>query len=374
MHGADDLVVEIIDTQKYIGDLHVHFGKINSGTLNLTDTLEMAVAAERRELLRASHSATHLLHAALRNRLGGHVTQKGSLVAPGRLRFDISHPGAVGLSELTLVENDVNEQIRINSPVLTGQMTPDEAVEQGALALFGEKYGDEVRVVSMGVGDSGAYSTELCGGTHVTKTGDIGAFTVIGEGAVAAGVRRIEALTGAAALEYFHAQEIQLRTAAELLRTTPEDLPDRIIALLEERKKLERELNRIRQSLALGVNENGQASEGAKDVAGIKYSGRRLENVPSKELRGIVDAAKQKIGSGVVALVAVNEGRASLTIGVTNDLTERFSAVDLVRVGAAALGGKGGGGRPDMAQAGGPKGENADSALEAIEEAIVAAG
>jgi len=277
-------------------------------------------------------------------------------------------------SELALIVKDVNEQIRNNSPVLTGQMTPDEAVERGALALFGEKYGDEVRVVSMGTGDEGTYSTELCGGTHVGKTGDIGAFTVVGEGAVAAGVRRIEALTGAAALEHFHAQEIQLHTAVELLRTTPADLPGRITALLEERKKLERELSQSRQSLALGGGETKDSDERAKDVAGIKFTGRVLMGMPAKELRSMVDAAKQKLGSGVVAFVAVNEGKVALIIGVTNDLTERFSAIDLVRVGAAAVGGKGGGGRPDMAQAGGPNGDNANGALAAIEEAIAAAG
>ncbi len=374
MRGADGLAVEIVDTQIYVGDLHVHLGKVTSGTLRVADALEMIVASGRRGQLRANHSATHLLHAALRKHLGAHVTQKGSLVAPDRLRFDMSHPRALEPSELALIVKDVNEQIRNNSPVLTGQMTPDEAVERGALALFGEKYGDEVRVVSMGGGDEGTYSTELCGGTHVGKTGDIGAFTVVGEGAVAAGVRRIEALTGAAALEHFHAQEVQLHTAVELLRTTPADLPGRITALLEERKKLERELSQSRQSLALGGGETKDSDERAKDVAGIKFTGRVLTGMPAKELRGMVDAAKQKLGSGVVAFVAVNEGKVALIIGVTNDLTERFSAIDLVRVGAAAVGGKGGGGRPDMAQAGGPNGDNANGALAAIEEAIVAAG
>jgi len=374
MRGADGLAVEIVDTQIYVGDLHVHLGKVTSGTLRVADALEMIVASGRRGQLRANHSATHLLHAALRKHLGAHVTQKGSLVAPDRLRFDMSHPRALEPSELALIVKDVNEQIRNNSPVLTGQMTPDEAVERGALALFGEKYGDEVRVVSMGGGDEGTYSTELCGGTHVGKTGDIGAFTVVGEGAVAAGVRRIEALTGAAALEHFHAQEVQLHTAVELLRTTPADLPGRITALLEERKKLERELSQSRQSLALGGGETKDSDERAKDVAGIKFTGRVLTGMPAKELRGMVDAAKQKLGSGVVAFVAVNEGKVALIIGVTNDLTERFSAIDLVRVGAAAVGGKGGGGRPDMAQAGGPNGDNANGALAAIEEAIAAAG
>ena len=377
MRGPDGLSVEIADTQKRVGDLHVHRGIVQGGTLKIGDAVELLVDIDRRNQLRANHSATHLLHAALRNSLGAHVTQKGSLVAPDRLRFDISHPNALDEGELARVERDVNQQIRANSAVSTGQMTPDEAVEKGALALFGEKYGDEVRVVSMGVGvgeGEASYSTELCGGTHVRQTGDIGAFTVISEGAVAAGVRRIEALTGAAALEHFHTQDNQLQAAAELLRTTPADLPERIGALLEERKRLERDLSQARQALALGGGDTKGGGDGAKDVGGIAFSGRRLDGVPAKELRGMVDAAKQKLGSGVVAFIAVNEGKAALTIGVTDDLTERFSAVDLVRVGASAVGGKGGGGRPDMAQAGGPDGGAADSALSAIEEAIAAAG
>ncbi|MDP6874651.1 MAG: alanine--tRNA ligase [Alphaproteobacteria bacterium] len=371
MNGADGLNVEITDTQKRVGDLHVHRGTVQAGSLKLGDAVEMVVDGERRRQLRANHSATHLLHAALRNRLGAHVTQKGSLVAPDRLRFDISQPRAVTAEELALIEQDVNEQIRINSAVRTGQMTPDEAVEQGALALFGEKYGDEVRVVSMGEADEDTYSTELCGGTHVRSTGDIGAFTVISESAVAAGVRRIEALTGDAALAHFHEQGEQLRAAADLLKTTPADLPERIGALLEERKKLERDLSQARQALALGGGGEAKGDNGgAKDVAGVSFSGRRMDDVPAKELRGMVDAAKQKLGSGVVAFIAVNEGKAALTVGVTDDLTDRLSAVDLVRAGSAAVGGKGGGGRPDMAQAGGPDGKDAEAALTAIEEAI----
>jgi len=376
--GPDGVSVHIVDTQKRVGDLHVHRGTVRNGELKVGDVVEMAVDTGRRSQLRANHSATHLLHAAMRNLLGDHITQKGSLVAPDRLRFDVSHPKALGTGELAQIERDVNQQIRVNVAVRTGQMTPDEAVEQGALALFGEKYGDEVRVVSMGQGDQGAYSTELCGGTHVRQTGDIGAFTIVGESAVAAGVRRIEALTGAAALEYFHVQENQLRAAAEILRTTAAELPERISALLEERKKLERDLSQARQKIALGDfgggGPAGGGDDGARNVGGIAYAGRRLDGVPAKELRAMVDAAKKKLGSGVVAFIAVNEGKAALTIGVTEDLTDRLSAVDLVRVGAAAVGGKGGGGRPDMAQAGGPDGEAADAALSAIEEAIASAG
>ncbi len=370
MNGADGLSVEISDTQKRVGDLHVHRGTVRAGSLKLGDAVEMVVDDGRRGQLRANHSATHLLHAALRNRLGAHITQKGSLVAPDRLRFDISHPKAVSDDELAQVARDVNEQVRVNTAVRTGQMTPDEAVEQGALALFGEKYGDEVRVVSMGEGGEQSYSTELCGGTHVHNTGDIGAFVVISESAVAAGVRRIEALTGAAALAYFHEQDSQLRAAADLLKTTPADLPERIGALLEERKKLERDLSQARQTLALGGGGAKDGGDGSKDIAGVSFSGRRMDDVPAKELRGMVDAAKQKLGSGVVAFIAVNEGKAALTVGVTDDLTDRLSAVDLVRAGSAAVGGKGGGGRPDMAQAGGPDGDAAEAALVAIEEAI----
>ncbi|MBL6953083.1 MAG: alanine--tRNA ligase [Alphaproteobacteria bacterium] len=377
--GSDGVSLHIVDTQKRAGDLHVHRGAVRNGELKVGDVVEMAVDTGRRGQLRANHSATHLLHAAMRNLLGDHITQKGSLVAPDRLRFDVSHPKALGTEELAQIERDVNQQIRVNVAVRTGQMTPDEAVEQGALALFGEKYGDEVRVVSMGEGEGEQpYSTELCGGTHVRQTGDIGAFTIVGESAVAAGVRRIEALTGAAALEYFHVQENQLRAAAEILRTTAGELPERISALLEERKTLERDLSQARQKIALGDFGGGDAAgggdDGARDVGGIAYAGRRLDGVPAKELRAMVDAAKKKLGSGVVAFIAVNEGKAALTIGVTEDLTDRLSAVDLVRVGAAAVGGKGGGGRPDMAQAGGPDGEAADAALTAIEEAIASAG
>ena len=375
MRGADGVSVHIVDTQKRVGDLHVHRGTVQGGTLKRGDVVELAVDSNRRNQLRANHSATHLLHAAMRNLLGDHVTQKGSLVAPDRLRFDVSHPKALDNAELAQIEQDVNQQIRANVAISTGQMTPDEAVAQGALALFGEKYGDEVRVVSMGAGSAGQpYSTELCGGTHVRQTGDIGAFTIIGESAVAAGVRRVDALTGAAALEYFHTQYNQLRAAAGILKTTPADLPERISTLLDERKNLERDLSQARQALALGGSyTKGGGDHGTREVAGITFSGRRLDGVPAKELRAMVDAAKKKLGSGVVAFIAVNEGKAALTIGVTEDLTDRFSAVDLVRIGAALMGGKGGGGRPDMAQAGGPDGNGADGALTAIEEAIAAA-
>ena len=370
MTTADGAIFEVSDTQKKLGDLHVHQGVVSGGTIGVGDVVEMRVDADRRRGLRAHHSATHLLHAALRRRLGAHVTQKGSLVAPDRLRFDISHPTPMSEADIAAVEADVNAQILGNAEVSTRLMAPDQAVEAGALALFGEKYGDEVRVVAMGHADADhgdhSYSTELCGGTHVRRTGDIGPFKIVAESAVAAGVRRIEALAGPAALDYLSAQDRQLREAAALLKVTPAELGDRVTALLDERRKLERELARARQALASG----GGEAEAARDVNGVAFAAQRLDGVPAKELRGMVDAAKKRLGSGVVAFVAVNDGKAALTVGVTDDLTGRFSAVELVRSGAAAVGGKGGGGRPDMAQAGGPDGAAADAALAAIEKVL----
>ncbi len=365
--GAD-CVFAVSDTTKHLGDLHVHHGTITAGKLSIGDEVKLNVQSLRRSQLRANHSATHLLHEALRRRLGDHVTQKGSLVAPDKLRFDISHPSALSNDEITSVEAVINAQVRANADVETRLMTPDEAVETGALALFGEKYGDEVRVVSMGLPvDDQTYSTELCGGTHVRRTGDIGAFKIISESAVAAGVRRIEALTGQTALNYLNERDLLLQSTAVALRTTPLEVMDRVASLMEERRKLERELQQARQTIASG---GGTDSPSARAIAGIQFLGQCLDGVPAKELRGMVDAAKQKLGSGVVAFVAVNDGKASLTVGVTEDLSERFDAVSLVRDGAAAVGGKGGGGRPDMAQAGGPDGAAAEKAIAAIEQSI----
>jgi alanyl-tRNA synthetase len=324
--------------------------------------------------LRANHSATHLLHAALRRHLGDHVTQKGSLVAPDRLRFDISHPKPISDEERDAVEAEVNERIRDNAALSTRLMTPDEAVENGALALFGEKYGEEVRVVTMGgsvVGNSTSdetpYSLELCGGTHVGRVGDIGMFTIISEAAVAAGVRRIEALTGEAARRHARTQDGFLNAASAAIKSTSADLAPRIAAIIEERRQLERELRDLRKKVAVGGGE--QALE-TKDVGGTTFLARRLDGTPPRELKPMVDAFKKKLGSGVCALVTVTDGKAALVVGVTEDLTDKISAVDLVRVGAAALGGKGGGGRPDMAQAGGPNGDDADGALQAIEKIL----
>jgi alanyl-tRNA synthetase len=361
--------IEITDTQKKLGDLIVHLGKVTRGTIAVGDAVELQVDGARRTQIRANHSVTHLLHAALRERLGPHITQKGSLVAPDRLRFDISHPKPISEIELAQVERDVNAEIRHNSEATTRLMTPDEAIAAGAMALFGEKYGDEVRVLAMGDGEK-PYSVELCGGTHVRRTGDIGLFKIVSEGAVAAGVRRIEALTGEAARTHLLEEERLLRESAAALRATPAELPGRIQALLDDRRKLERELSEARQALVSG----GGGKSAAKEINGVQVAARRLDGVPAGDLRGMVDGMKKELGSGVAALVSVTDGKVAIAVGVTSDLTARVNAVELVRAGAAAVGGKGGGGRPDMAQAGGPDAAQADRALQAIEQALGAAG
>ena len=364
----------VTDTQKRLGDLFIHQGQVQDGTIAVGDAVVLDVDTARRDSTRRNHSATHLLHAALRRALGDHVAQKGSLVSPDRLRFDISHPKAMAAEELSQVEREVNERIRMNSPVTTRLMPTDQAIEAGAMALFGEKYGDEVRVVTMGGNDPDAsdqsYSVELCGGTHVEQTGDIGNFLVVGESAVAAGVRRIEALTGAAAQAYTSARMQIVDDLAQQLRATPEQLGERVTALLEERRRMEREITDLRRQLATG----GGGAQAAEDIGGIKFAGRALQDVPAKDLRSMADDLKGQLGSGVVAVVTSTDGKGSLVVGVTDDLKDKISAVDLVRAGAAAMGGKGGGGRPDMAQAGGPDGSKADEALKAIAEAIAAAG
>jgi alanyl-tRNA synthetase len=343
-------------------------GALTKGTIKVGDEVHASVDQERRAALRGHHSATHLLHAALRRRLGEHVQQKGSLVAADRLRFDISHPKPLSADDLAHVETEVNKQVRLNSEVTTRLMTPDEAIEAGAMALFGEKYGDEVRVLSMGEEGNHPYSIELCGGTHVRRTGDIGLFKVVGESAVGAGVRRIEAVTGAAAEHYVSVEEQTLQQAAALLRTSAGDLAGRIEALLEERKKLERELADARRALATGGG-GGGASE-VKTVKGVKFIGKILENVPAKDLKGLADDLKTQVGSGVVALISIAEGKGSIVVGVTPDHVSANNAVELVKAGSIALGGKGGGGRPDMAQAGGPDVAKAPDALAAIEGAL----
>ncbi|MHA1571572.1 MAG: alanine--tRNA ligase, partial [Alphaproteobacteria bacterium] len=372
MFTADGTEVAIDDTQKRLGDLHIHLGRVGRGELKVGDVVECRVDGVRRAGLRAHHSATHLLHAALRDVLGAHVTQKGSLVAPDRLRFDISHPKAATVEEIGDVEARVNSQIWRNTKVQTRSMTPDAAIEAGALALFGEKYGDEVRVVSMGSGDGDGgerISTELCGGTHVLRTGDIGLLKIISEGAVAAGVRRIEAVVGAAALAYLGQREALLSETAKLMKSNAEDLPGKVQSMIDERRRVERELTDVRRKLATGGDGGGAAPQ-TQEVGGVRYLARSLDDVPAKELRAMADALKKQVTSGVVAITTVGEGKASLVVGVTEDLVDRVSAVDLVRVGVAALGGKGGGGRPDMAQGGGPDGAAAKAALDAIAAAL----
>ncbi len=363
----------VTDTAKPLGRLHAHQVRIDEGAVSVGDTVELKVDAERRDRIRANHSATHLVHAALRNRLGGHVTQKGSLVAEDRLRFDFSHPVALTPEDIAAIEAEVNAEIRANETVSTRLMTPDDAVAAGALALFGEKYGDEVRVLAMGrAGSEGRnYSVELCGGTHVRATGDIGIFRIVSESAVSSGVRRIEAMTGEGARQWLVAREEALKSAASVIRATPEEVPARLAALLDERKRLEKELAEAKKALALGGGGTGGATAPADEtVAGVTFSGQVLEGLDPKELRPLLDAAKQRMGSGVAVLIAVNEGKASIAAAVTDDLTGRFSAVDLVRAGVEALGGKGGGGRPDMAQGGGPDGSKAADALAAVKAVL----
>jgi len=363
------------DTTREAGDLFVHHGTIAHGALKLGEAVELRVDGERRRRLRANHSVTHLLHQALRRRLGEHVTQKGSLVAPDRLRFDFSHPRPVGHDDLAAIEADVNRRIRANSEVRTRLLTPEKAVEEGALALFGEKYGDEVRVVAMGAAEDEKlpYSVELCGGTHVRRTGDIGLFKAIGESSVASGVRRIEAVTGAAAETYLAGEEELLREAASALKTAPAELPARVARLVEEHRRLERELADARRALA-GAGGGQVAVPAAGKIGDVTFDGRVVDDVPGRELRSLADDLKRRIGSGVVAIVARDDGKAAIVVGVTDDLTARFDAVGLVKAGAEILGGKGGGGRADMAQAGGPDAARAEEALEAVRRAIVAQG
>jgi alanyl-tRNA synthetase len=371
----EGLKLTVLDTTKPLGRLHAHRAKVDARTIEVGDNVRLDVDIDHRNAVRANHSATHLLHAALRKQLGAHVTQKGSLVAPDRLRFDFSHPEALTPAQIAAVEADVNAQIRHNEEVTTRLMTPDDAIAAGAMALFGEKYGDEVRVLSMGVpGEPGGarYSVELCGGTHVRATGDIALFKIVSESAVSSGVRRIEALTGEAARLWLIDRDEKLRASAAALRTTPDEVPARIAALVEQSRRLERELADAKKALALGGG-GGAKLAGPEQVGGFAFIGQVIEGLDPKELRGIVDGNKKALGSGVSAVLAVTEGRASIAVGVTDDLTGAISAVDLVRAGVDALGGKGGGGRPDMAQGGGPEGENAVAAIEAVKAALAKA-
>jgi alanyl-tRNA synthetase len=379
---ADGIRFRVTDTQKYAGDVYAHIGTVEQGTVQAGAALALEVDHVRRGSIRKNHSATHLLHEALRQVLGDHVAQKGSLVAPDRLRFDFSHPKAMSGEEIERVEDIANDMVLQNAPVITRLLSRDDAIASGARALFGEKYGDEVRVVAMGQdpstsagGNTMGWSVELCGGTHVNRTGDIGLISVIAEGGVSAGVRRIEALTATAARHNANNLVQLAKTAASELRVPLEDLPARVGALVEERKRLERDLSEAKKKLALSggasAGERGEGSDGVRTIGDVKLIARAVEGIDLKDLRSLADDGKKKLGSGVVAVVGVTaDGKAGIVVGVTNDLTARFNAVDLVRKAADVLGGKGGGGRPDMAQAGGPDGSKADAALAAIVAAL----
>jgi len=370
---ANGAVFEVSDTQKQAGALHVHIGRLVKGEIKVGDKAELEINHERRTAIRANHSATHLLHAALRNVLGPHVTQKGSLVEADRFRFDFSHGAPMTADEVERVEDEVNAVIRQNAEGVIKEMAPDEAIKEGALALFGEKYGDRVRVLRLGdsLDHKGKpYSVELCGGTHVRRTGDIAVFTILSESGVASGIRRIEAATGAAALSHLKAQAALAKTISSNLKAPLAELPERVAALQDERKKLERELSDAKKKLALAGGGGAAAPAGPEQVAGVAVLARVLDGVPAKDLRGLVDEGKKSLGSGVIAYIGVDDGKAALAVGVTDDLKGKISAVDLVRAGVAAVGGQGGGGRPDMAQGGGPDGAKASDALAAIRAAL----
>jgi alanyl-tRNA synthetase len=372
--ASGEAVLKVTDTVKRAGDVVVHVCEVVSGIIRLKDAVILKVAHERRFGNRQHHSATHLLHEALRRTLGTHVAQKGSLVEPGRLRFDFSHTKPMSAGEIAAVESIANEIVRQNDAVTTRLMTVDAAIAEGAMALFGEKYGEEVRVVSMGRNKPGErkpiYSLELCGGTHVLRTGDIGLVKVLSDSGSAAGVRRLEALAGEAARAYLGEQDRRVAELASLLKTTPADLTARVEALVEDRRKLEKELTDARKALAMG----GGGSSGQSDVEevnGTKFMGRLLKGVSPQDLKSLADDGKKKLESGVVVLAAVSEdGKGAIVAGVTDDLKAKYNAVDLVKIGAAIMGGKGGGGRPDMAQAGGPDGGKAGEAIAAIRAAI----
>jgi alanyl-tRNA synthetase len=357
------------DVQKRAGDVFAHVGEMLSGSAKAGDLAEMKIDRVRRAKIRANHSATHLLHAALRNKLGKHVTQKGSLVEADYFRFDFSHTQPMTRDEIEAVEAEVNAVVRQNAPAEIRVMAPDKAIEAGAMALFGEKYGDEVRVLRLGnsVSEANApYSVELCGGTHVARTGDIAVFVVTSEGGVAQGVRRIEGVTGAAALDFLKSRGAIAREIADQFKAPIADAPARVAQLVEQRKKLEAELADARKKLAMG---GGGAASGPEEVNGVKFIGKVVD-VPAKDLKGLADEAKKSVGSGVVVFVATSEGKATVVVGVTDDLTKRFPAGDLVTKAVQAVGGAKGGGRPDMAQGGGPDGSKASDAIAAVKAVL----
>ena len=360
---------EVTDTAKPLGRLHAHQVTIGTGEIKVGDFVTLKIDTTRRDSLRANHSATHLLHASLRERLGSHVTQKGSLVAPDRLRFDFSHNQAVTADEIAMIEADVNAQIRGNQAVTTRLMTPDDAVAAGALALFGEKYGEEVRVLTMGKTEDTHYSLELCGGTHVNALGDIALFTIVSEGAVASGIRRIEALTGEAARLWLVGRETQLKTVAAMLKTAPDEVGARIETLMSERKRMEKELSEAKTALALSGGSGPKAE--AETIGDVTFMGQVINGIEPKALRGLADDQMKAIGSGIVAIIAANENGNTVVVAVSPALHATLTAPDLVRAATEAMGAQGGGGRPDMAQGGGPAGaELAQAALDAIKAKI----
>ena len=375
--SADGVSLRVTNTQKKLGDLFVHEGLVEQGTVTKGMTLDCLVDHARRAAIRANHSATHLLHEALRLTLGDHVAQKGSLVAPDRLRFDFAHQKPIAAKDLATIEDIANRAVLDNTRVVTRQMPVDAAIKSGARALFGEKYGDEVRVVSMGLAQGAdfhaepdphgpAFSVELCGGTHVARTGDIGLVTIIGESAVAAGVRRLEAKTGAAARHHLNARAEKLGALAGLLKSAEDDAAERLAALIAERRKLDRDLSDARKKLAM-AGEGGAAAPAITEIGGVKYLGKAVSGVEMKDLKALADEAKQTLVSGIVTIVGVaGDGKAGVVVAVTPDLVGRFDAVALVRVAAEQLGGKGGGGRRDMAQAGGPDGDASQKAIDAV--------
>jgi alanyl-tRNA synthetase len=375
MRRASDgaFIARVLTTHRQAGDLFIHNVKVENHGLKVGDVLRLEVQPDRRADIRRNHSATHLLHEALRQVLGDHVAQKGSLVAPDRLRFDFSHHKPMSAREVERVEDIANDIVLQNAPVTTRLMAVNDAIASGARALFGEKYGDEVRVVAMGEGsgNSMGWSVELCGGTHVRRTGDIGLISVVAEGGVAAGVRRIEALTGTMARKNSNHLGELAKTAAAELKVPVEDLPGRLEHVIDERKRLERELSDAKKKLAMGGGAKPDGADGVRLIGSVKLLARAVAGIEIKDLKSLADEGKKQLGSGVVALVATTEdGKASIVVGVTPDLVERFSAVDLVRKASVVLGGKGGGGKPDMAQAGGPDGAKAEEALTAIAAAL----
>jgi alanyl-tRNA synthetase len=374
--AATGIRARVHDTQKKLGDVFVHEVEVESGALTIGMALELTVEHARRTAIRANHSATHLLHEALRLVLGDHVAQKGSLVDEDRLRFDFAHPKPISENELAQIEDIANRAVLRNEQVITRLMAVDDAIESGARALFGEKYGDEVRVVSMGTtgeGGNRSFSVELCGGTHVSRTGDIGLVSIVSEGAVAAGVRRLEAKTGDAARLHLNQESRRLRDLANLLKTPVTEAAGRVEVLMEERRKLERELTDARKKLAMGGGGSG-AGDAVRDLGGVKLFARAVTGVEMKDLKSLADEAKEKVGSGIVAIVGIAEdGKAGVVVAVTKDLAGKYNAVDLVRIASEKLGGKGGGGRPDMAQAGGPNGAEAQAALDAVADRLSSA-